>query len=130
MDMLALCDHLLSQKILQETIIFYSEIILKMIITPAMAWSTGSTSGKIRKAAIICFNKLLDEKLMEPEKMYNSFDEVINKLKGVMDDDWNNDLRFASIITMRKFLLYVKDEMHKDDHFKYYAEILKRLDDA
>jgi hypothetical protein len=62
--------------------------------------------------------------------MYNSFDDIINRLKGVMDDDWNNDLRFASTITLRKFLLYLKDEMHKDDHFKYYAEMLKRLDDA
>jgi hypothetical protein len=101
-----------------------------MILLPAMAWSTGATSGKIRKAAIICFNRLLDEKLIEPEKMYNSFDDIINRLKGVMDDDWNNDLRFASTITLRKFLLYLKDEMHKDDHFKYYAEMLKRLDDA
>jgi hypothetical protein len=101
-----------------------------MILLPAMGWSSGSVSGKIRKAAIICFNRLIEERMMEPEKMYNSFDDIINKLKGVLDDDWNNDLRFASTITMRKFLFFMRDELHKDDHFKYYAEILKRLDDA
>ena len=130
MDMLALVDHLLGEKILQDTIVFYSDIILKMIIIPTLTWSNGAVSGKIRKAAMICFLKLMDENLMEPDKMYASFDEIINKLKGVMDDDWNNDLRFASTIALRKFLWYIKEYMHKDDHFKYYAEILKRLDDA
>jgi hypothetical protein len=38
MDMLSLCEHFLTQKDLHSTVVFYSEIILKMILIPSMAW--------------------------------------------------------------------------------------------
>lgn len=62
--------------------------------------------------------------------MYANFTDIINKLKGVLDDDWNNDLRFASTLVFREFLEYVKEYINKEDHFTYYSELLKRLDDA
>ena len=38
MDMLALVEHFLNQEELHSTIVFYSEIILKMILLPCMQW--------------------------------------------------------------------------------------------
>ena len=58
--MLALIEHLLNQENLHSTIIFYGEIILRMIIFPSLSWKSGNASQKIRKASIICFIKLME----------------------------------------------------------------------
>jgi hypothetical protein len=41
MDMLALIEHFLMQKELHSTIVFYSDIILKMVLMPSMQWMVG-----------------------------------------------------------------------------------------
>lgn len=62
--------------------------------------------------------------------MYANFKETTTKIKGCMDDDWCNDLRFAATIAMRNFLQYVTADVQKEDFIDFYADILKRLDDA
>jgi len=62
--------------------------------------------------------------------LYLNFKECCTKIKGCMDDDWCNDLRFAAVICMRKFLEYVTPVCNKEDFIDFYADILKRLDDA
>ena len=44
MDMIALIEHFLKTESLHSTIVFYSEIILKMVLVPSFAWSTGIPS--------------------------------------------------------------------------------------
>jgi len=129
-DMLALIEHLLSQKNLHSTIIFYGEIILRMIIFPSLSWKSGNPSQKIRKASIICLIKIMDEGLIEPKKMYGNFKDCTQRIKGCLDDDWANDLRWSSLIALRNFMVYVKDDLAQNDFIEFYAEILKRLDDA
>jgi len=73
MDMLALVEFLLNQEILAETLTFYSEILLKLILIPSTVWKAGSPNVKIRKAAVICMMRLVDNKLLSPEKLRNSF---------------------------------------------------------
>jgi hypothetical protein len=107
MDMLALLEHLLNQKVLHSTLEFYSEIVLKMIIFPTLSWKSGSPSTKIRKAGLICLMKLVEQNLIPSSKLYANFKECTTKIKGCMDDDWCNDLRFAATIAMRNFLQYV-----------------------
>lgn len=60
MDMLALVEHFLLQKDLHGTIIFYSEIILKMILMPAIQWRAGKPNCSVRRAAIVCTIKLVE----------------------------------------------------------------------
>mmetsp|Transcript_42309 Transcript_42309/g.30520 ORF Transcript_42309/g.30520 Transcript_42309/m.30520 type:complete len:123 (+) Transcript_42309:812-1180(+) len=69
MDMLSLVEYLLQQENLHSTIEFYSELILKLIIMPSTEWRVGIPNVKIRKAAIICFMKLLDTNMIEPSKV-------------------------------------------------------------
>ncbi len=69
-DMLALTEHFLKTENLHSTIVFYSEIILKMILVPCLKWSNGLTSNCIRKAAIVCMMSLLNNNLIESVKLY------------------------------------------------------------
>ena len=73
MDMLALVEHFLSQEELHSTIVFYSEIVLKMILLPCMQWQVGKPSVQIRKASIICTMRLIQMKLIEKEKLQENF---------------------------------------------------------
>ena len=73
MDMLSLIEFLLNQQILSDSIFFYSEIILKMILIPSIVWKVGSPNVKIRKAAVICLMRMIDNKLIKEEKMKDAF---------------------------------------------------------
>mmetsp|Transcript_10035 Transcript_10035/g.16891 ORF Transcript_10035/g.16891 Transcript_10035/m.16891 type:complete len:364 (+) Transcript_10035:20-1111(+) len=61
MDMLNLVEHFLVTKELHSTIVYYSEILLKMILIPASAWRVGKPNVRIRKAAIVCIIRLLEQ---------------------------------------------------------------------
>ena len=130
MDMLTLVEHLLQQENLHSTIPFYSEIIVKLILLPCTEWRAGSPIGKIRKGAVICFISLLDQKLIEKGKLREVYTDIVNKFKSVLDDDWGNDLRFASVVFVRKMLQYLGDELDSENYIEIYPELLKRLDDA
>jgi hypothetical protein len=41
MDMLSLIEHLLQQPNLHSTIVFYTEIIIKLILLPSTGWRPG-----------------------------------------------------------------------------------------
>ena len=97
-DMLSLCEHLLLQENLHSTIIFYTEILIKLILMPCTEWRAGMPVGKIRKASVICLIKVMEQKLIEKEKLTSLLPELINKLKSPLDDDWLHDLRFAAVV--------------------------------
>ena len=59
-DMLSLIEHLLKQENLHSTIIFYTEIVIKLILLPCTEWRPGMPIGKIRKASVICLMKLVE----------------------------------------------------------------------
>lgn len=69
MDMLSLIEHLLQQPNLHSTIVFYTEIIIKLILLPSTAWRPGQPTVSIRKGSVVCLLKLLDQKLVEKEKL-------------------------------------------------------------
>lgn len=51
-------------------------------------------------------------------------------LKSCLDDDWANDLRFTSVVLIKRMLEYLKDVFDDDDYKEVYPELLKRLDDS
>ena len=128
--MLALVEFLLNQEILHVNIGFYSEIILKMILIPSTVWKVGKPNIKIRKASVICMMRLLDHKLISKEKLYNSFKEIMGVIKNCMDDDWANDLRFTSVVLIRRLIDYLQEVFDAEDYKEIYPELLKRLDDS
>lgn len=101
-----------------------------MILLPSTAWKVGKPNVKIRKAAVICMMKLLEQKLIDKEKVYKHFNEIIAVLKNCIDDDWANDLRFTSVIFIRYLIEYLHELFDDEDYKQIYPELLKRLDDS
>ena len=130
MDMLSFVEFLINQEILGETIGFYSEIILKMILIPSTVWKVGSPNVKIRKASVICMMRMIDNKLISPSKLNKSFKSIMAVLKNCIDDDWANDLRFASVMMIKRMIEYLHEEFDDEDYKEIYPELLKRLDDS
>ena len=130
MDMLSLTEHFLKTENLYSTIVFYSEIIIKMIIVPCLKWSPGIPSNSIRKAAIVCMMTLLNNNLIESIKMFQNFLEVFAAMKSCLDDDWMNELRFAAILLTRKMMEKCRDDLDHECFKEIYEQLLKRLDDA
>lgn len=129
-DMLSLIEHFLLEESLHSTIVFYSEIIVKLILLPATEWRVGAPNVKIRKAAIICLIKLTETKLIDPAKLKDYFSEICKKMSSCLDDDWGNDLRFAAVVFLRKLLVFLTSTADNEDLKTIYPELLKRLDDA
>jgi dynein assembly factor 5 len=130
MDMLALVEFLLQQESLHSTIVFYSPLIIKMILIPSTVWKVGKPNIKIRKAAIICMMKLLEYRLIDQGKMYENFKDIFGVLKNCIDDDWANDLRFAGVVFIKHLIEYLHGEFDDEDYKEIYPELLKRLDDS
>ena len=59
--------------------------------------------------------------------MYN---EIINRLKNCLDDEWANDIRFATLVFVKNMIIYLQPIMDREDYITVYPELLKRLDDA
>ena len=68
--------------------------------------------------------------MIEPVKLFQNFGDLFLQLKGTLDDDWNNELRFASVLLVKKIMEYIKDEADHEVHRELYEQLLKRLDDA
>jgi dynein assembly factor 5, axonemal len=130
MDMLALVEFLLSQDILTETMTFYSEVVLKMILIPATVWKVGFPNVKIRKAAVICMMRMVDNRIISTTKLHNNFKEIVSVLKGCLDDDWATDLRFTGVVFIRRIIEYLHEDFDDEDYKELYPELLKRLDDS
>eukprot|EP00347_Sterkiella_histriomuscorum_P013730 403363587 len=130
MDMLALIEFLLSQEQLHQNIVFYSQIILKMVLIPSTVWRVGKPNVKIRKAAVICMMRLLEYNLIDKQKLYSSFKDIMNVLKNCIDDDWANDLRFTCVVLIKKMIEYLHEVFDEEDYKEIYPELLKRLDDS
>lgn len=115
MDMLSLTEHFLLQKELHSTIVYYSDIILKMILIPATVWRVGKPNVSVRKAAVICIIKMLENNLIEPKKFITSFRTLFDALKNCLDDDWVNDIRYASLILVKNIFIHSGKELDRDD---------------
>lgn len=129
-DMLSLCEHLLMQENLHSTIIFYTEILIRLILMPSTEWRAGMPVGKIRKASVICLIKIMERKLIEKDKLASLMPDLINHLKSPLDDDWLHDLRFASVVLLGKLMEFMGGDMDHEGWINIYPELLKRLDDA
>ena len=55
---------------------------------------------------------------------------MVQALKNCMDDDWVAELRFASVLLLRKMMDYIRDDIDYEDFKEVYPELLKRLDDS
>ena len=113
-----------------ETMTFYSEVVLKMILIPATVWKVGSPNVKIRKAAVICMMRLVDNRIISTSRLHSNFKDIINVLKGCLDDDWATDVRFTGVVFIRKIIEYLHDDFEHEDFKEVYPELLKRLDDS
>jgi hypothetical protein len=51
-------------------------------------------------------------------------------MKNCLDEDWVNDLRFASVVACKHIISYLGEMFEDDDHKEMYTELLKRLDDS
>lgn len=80
---------------------------MKMILIPCTQWRAGKPNVSIRKAAVVCQIKLVEQQLIDPEKMYGCYKSMMSYLKNCLDDDWANDLRYASVVLMRHVLEYI-----------------------
>jgi dynein assembly factor 5, axonemal len=130
MDMMNLLEHFLLEKSLHSTICFYTEIMIKLILLPCTEWRAGMPNVKIRKAAVICLMKLVEQELIEKDKLVGLFTEILNKMKSPLDDEWGNDLRFASVVFLKVLLQYLQPVLGYQELQEIYPELLKRLDDA
>ena len=101
-----------------------------MILIPSTQWKVGSPNVKIRKGAVICMMRMIDNKLISPEKLNNSFKSIMGVLKNCIDDDWANDLRFASVMLIKRLIEYLSSVFDDEDYKEIYPELLKRLDDS
>ena len=73
---------------------------------------------------------LLNNGLIESVKMHQNFQEIFTEMKSCLDDDWTNELRFATVILTRKIMERIKDDIEHEVFKEIYPELLKRLDDA
>ena len=121
---------------------------MESILIPAATWKVGRPNVKIRKAAVICMMKLLEKKLIDPQKLYESFrgdrtsylDDkskptrkavpLMPIIKGCLDDDWANDIRFTAVTFLRHLLEVLHPLFDEEDYKELYPEMLKRLDDS
>ena len=101
-----------------------------MILMPAIIWKPGKPNVRIRKAGIVCIIRLVEEKLIEEEKLYLNFKNLFNMIKNCLDDDFTNDIRFASMVCVKHLLISLKKELIDEDYKYIYVELLKRLDDS
>ena len=97
---------------------------------PAIIWKPGKPNVRIRKAGIVCLIRLVEEKLIDEEKLYLHFKNLFNLIKNCMDDDFTNDIRFASVVCVKNLVGYLRKEFIDEDYKIIYVELLKRLDDS
>lgn len=95
-----------------------------------MQWRVGKPNVRIRKASLVCLIKIIEQDLIEKEKLYECDKNIMTNLKNCLDDDWANDIRFAAVVFTRHYLPYLKDHLTNEDYNVLYPELLKRLDDA
>jgi len=74
--------------------------------------------------------RMIENKLISKQKLHNCFKEIMGVIKNCMDDDWANDMRFTSVVTVRKIIEYLHEVFDSEDYKEIYPELLKRLDDS
>ena len=75
-----------------------------MILIPSTVWKVGKPNIKIRKASLICLMTILDMKLIDEDKLYGNFKDIMGVLKSCLDDDWANDLRFTAVVFIKHLI--------------------------
>jgi hypothetical protein len=130
MDMLALIEHFLEKESLQDTLVYYGEVIIKGVLQPCIEWRAGIPNVKIREAGIICLKKLIEKKLISEEDFQRNYMEIFNNLKNCRDDDFSSDIRYAAIILLKTMIRFSGQHFQWDDFKETYPELLKRLDDS
>ena len=96
-----------------------------MILMPTIQWRIGKPNCSVRRAAIVCTIKLVEQQLIEEDKLYENFGQLFKLLKNSMDDDWDNDMRFAAIVLLKHILIYIQANFQHEDTLEVYPELLK-----
>jgi len=104
-------EHLIESEEAQASIKSHSMSILEKILLPSCAWKPGKPVTKIRKAAITCIIKMIEQHQVDKKELYKKFKDIINSLKNCLDDDWADDLRFASSAFIKYLLNYLSEEI-------------------
>jgi hypothetical protein len=130
MDMLALIEHFIGKESLQDTLCYYGEVIIQGVLIPCIEWRIGIPTVKIREAGIICLKKLLEYKLISSEDFHKNYMDIFNNLKNCFDDDFSSNIRYASVLLLKKMISYSGEHFQYDDFKETYTELLKRLDDS
>jgi hypothetical protein len=47
-----------------------------------------------------------------------------------LEDDWENELRWASMVLLKYLFPFLKNVFDREDYIEVYPEMIKRLDDA
>ena len=128
--MILLLDKVIINESLKEQLKVYIEFILKEILFPSTAWRVGRPNYKVRKAAMIDLIHLFKQGLITSEVATQFFSDFHSTLKATLDDDWDAELRYTSLLLLRELLLNLKDTMKYDNMSELYTTILKRLDDS
>ena len=108
----------------------FGQEVVKGILIPSSAWKVGKPNLKIRKSALICMIRILENHLVDKQKLYEIWKEIFNVVKGCIDDDYATDLRFTGIVLLRHMIENLHEEFDDEDYRLIYPELLKRLDDS
>lgn len=110
-DTLKLTEHLVESEETQSSIKPHATPILDKILLPSCIWKPGKPVAKIRKAAITCVIKMLERQQVDGKELCARFKEIVGSLKSCLDDDWADDLRFASCAFVKHLLSYLGTEI-------------------
>lgn len=129
-DMLATFEHLTKNPNLSSILYNSSETVLLNILTPTCAWKVGASSIQIRISSLVCLNNLLKVKLLNPGSINKNWGVFFNAFSGCLDEDWDSELRLASIQCVLSIVREYISELNDKPIEELLRETIKRLDDS
>ena len=73
---------------------------------------------------------LIENELISPQELYESYKELIAPLKSCLNDDWAPDLRIMSCKLVELLIKTLRSHLVYEDLRDIYAALLERLDDS
>ena len=122
-------EYLIESESSQASLPLHSMKILERILIPCCAWKPGKPVVKIRKASITCIMRLIERNLLDKTELYKKFKTIMDSIKNCMDDDWADDLRFASCAFIKRLLIYLNELFVNTDLDNIQEPLFKMMDD-
>lgn len=54
--------------------------------------------------------------MIDEDKLYENFNQMFKLMKVSMDDDYDNDMRFASVVLLKHILGYIQAQFDSEDY--------------